>query len=864
MEADASLHLDAVYTALLTQKPQEVENLPDRQGKRSPALEQLNRHGRLVLLGDPGSGKSTFANFVALCLAGELLGHENANLELLIAPLPGEKSDDKQAAKPTWDHGPLLPVRVILRDFAARGLPAKGEAGTAESLWRFLEGELERATMADYAPYLKQTIQRDGGLILLDGLDEVPEAEGRRQQILETVQDFAATFKPCRFLVTCRTYAYQHQKWRLPGFSEAVLDSLNEAQIRHFIDRWYAHVTQQGKLDAADAQGRAELLKSAIFDSDRLKPLAERPLLLTLMASLHAWRGGSLPDRREELYHDAVQLLLDFWEQRRVVVDAAGKPVVQQESLAEWLRVDRGRVRRLLNELAYKAHAAQPDLAGTADIAEEDLVSRLLKASGNPDLKPARLIEFLRDRAGLLLARGVGVYTFPHRTFQEYLAACHLTDHDFPECLAKLARGDKGRWREVTLLAGAKAARGSTSNPWNLADALCYRDPDDGRRSPQDARGAHLAGLVLAESADLSQPSERNGERLRRIRDWQLDLMSGSELPALDRVECGRTLARFGDPRPEAMSVEGMRLCWVPPGPFRLGNDSGERAVLSETPASDAPSVYGFWIGAMPVTQAQFQAFVADGGYSAAENWAEAIEAGAWRDGILEVLAWQIGGPQKVQVSEPQNLAEQFNLANHPVVGVSWFEARAFCRWLEVRLRNQGILDEHWRIDLPNEPEWEKAARGGFEIPAEPLVTGIGQAVVDPPLTNLIQNSQSRRRFPWGDHIYAEHANWLDTGLGISAVGCFPKGRSPYGCEDMSGNVWEWTRSRRGDYPYPESPEDRAKRERLDSTASGFVLRGGGFGFDSGDVRCSARYSAGPADRLVDVGFRVVLSPSGL
>ncbi len=757
-------------------------------------------------------------------------------------------------------------MRVILRDFAARGLPEPGEPGTADALWRFLAGELERAAMADYAPDLKETLQRDGGLILLDGLDEVAEAEGRRRQILEAVQDFAATFHACRFLVTFRTYAYQHQQWRLPGFHEAILESLNEAQIRHFVDRWYAHVAHLRQLDADDAKGRAELLKSAIFGSERLRPLAERPLLLTLMASLHAWRGGSLPERREELYRDAVQLLLDFWERRRVVVDASGKPLVQQESLAEWLRVDRGRVRRLLNQLAYEAHATQPDLAGTADLAEPELVARLLALAGNPDLKPARLVEYLRDRAGLLLALGVGVYTFPHRTFQEYLAACHLTDHDFPACLAELARADKERWREVALLAAAKAARGSAANPWHLADALCFRD-DAAKATPTDVHGAHLAGLVLAESADLRDPGERLARQLERIRDWQVALLTGSALPARDRTECGRTLARLGDPRPEVTTVEEMQLCLVPPGPFRMGSESKPEgwSPLPETPAAKAPVPYEFWIGRFPITRAQFQAFVEDCGYGVSQYWPEAIEVAAWRHGVLKIHEWRGGKYHQVEATGPQELSAPLVLPNHPVVGVSWFEARAFCRWFTARLRRQGELAEDWHLDLPNEPEWEKAARGGLEILPSPRIAEARRTGSTGAIEELAKNPTPRRRYPWGDEIDAEHANWVETGIGsTSAAGCFPEGSSPYGCEDMSGNVWEWTRSRNGDYPYPETPEDRADRERFEKRAAGFVLRGGGFGAGNVFVRCAARYHGRPTSRYDHVGFRVVLSPSGL
>ena len=125
------LQLAAVYTALFTRRPrveQEIklhprETFPQRieaaihNIQPLSAVEALNREAHLVLLGDPGSGKSTFVNFVGLCLAGELLDDPSANLSLLTAPLPVKKESDQDQPQP-WAHGPLLPVRIVLRDAA--------------------------------------------------------------------------------------------------------------------------------------------------------------------------------------------------------------------------------------------------------------------------------------------------------------------------------------------------------------------------------------------------------------------------------------------------------------------------------------------------------------------------------------------------------------------------------------------------------------------------------------------------------------------------------------------------------------------------------------------------------------------------
>jgi formylglycine-generating enzyme required for sulfatase activity len=864
-ESEARLNLDAVYTALLTRTPERQEGLaamapggrPEREGRHLSALDQLNRHSRLVLLGDPGSGKSTFVNFVALCLAGEALQNPRANLNLLTTPLPkddGEGQDEKSPQQ--WDHGPLLPVRVVLRDFAARGLPAAGVRATADHLWRFIQAELRTAALAGYAPHLRRELHCHGGLILLDGLDEVPEAHRRRTQIREAVEDFAAVFARCRMLVTGRTYAYQQQDWKLKNFADTVLAPFSAGQIRRFVDRWYAHVAELRHLDGRDSQGRAEDLKKAIFDGDRLRGLAERPLLLTLMASLHAWRGGSLPEKREELYADAVNLLIDRWESQRVVRDAQGQVAVIQPSLAEWLQVDRDRVRGFLNELAYDGHAAQPDLAGTADVPEEKLVAGLLGLSRNPDVRPQRLVEYLSQRAGLLVPRGVGVYTFPHRTFQEYLAACHLTDHDFPDLLAGLARRDPGRWREVALLAAAKTTRGTAAAIWMLVEALCFREPNDKLHDAADSWGALLAGQALLESANVDRVSERNQGKVDRVRRGLLHLMHGQEMPALERAGAGRVLAGLGDPRPEVMTVEGMEFCFMPAGPFWMGE--GDEQHLCRAVAHDC------WIGRYPVTNAQYQAFVKAGGYGEKSYWPEAEQAGFWRDGRFKGRLdddWRDG---------PVDFGAPFYLGNHPVVGISWYEALAFTRWLTCHLREAGLLGAGWQIGLPSEAQCEKAARGGLRIPLQPLIAGPGDLRLSPKdgSLELQENTLAKRAYPWGEEEDANRANYDKTQIGsTSAAGCFSGGTGPYGVEELAGNVWEWTRSLWGrnwskpDFGYPYDPADG--REELEAAQEVMrVLRGGSFNFDVQYVRCAVRFRGNPDFRNWDYGFRVVASPS--
>ncbi|MEI2688825.1 MAG: SUMF1/EgtB/PvdO family nonheme iron enzyme [Anaerolineae bacterium] len=223
-----------------------------------------------------------------------------------------------------------------------------------------------------------------------------------------------------------------------------------------------------------------------------------------------------------------------------------------------------------------------------------------------------------------------------------------------------------------------------------------------------------------------------------------------------------------------------MSFCLVPGGPFWMG-DGKEQHRCEAAPAD-------YWIGRYPVTHAQYALFVRAGGYGHDAYWPEAQQAGYWRPGQFK------GRYDKSWRNGPLELREPFGLPNHPVVGVTWYEALAFTRWLTDHLRAKELIEPGWAIRLPGEAEWEKAARGGWQVPAQPVLRSPEQGLQA--TVPWVKNPDEKRAYPWLGQIDPERANYDASKIGsTSAVGCFPGGASPYGCLDMSGNVWEWTRS---------------------------------------------------------------------
>ena len=777
--------------------PEELAEVAREQ--RVSALTALAKNPKTVLLGDPGSGKTTLTNHLALCLAMDEL----------------EPDADWLARLEGWTSGRLLPARVVLREFAAHAIPANAEQGNAGMLWQFLKEEAERHGYAEFFPALRAELIEKGGLLILDGLDEVPEADCRRKCTQDAITDFTRTAKKCRLVITCRTYAYPAA--RLEGFDAYPLLPFSREQIEQFIDRWYAAVRLKERFTEQEVSERAATLKSAVDPSRNaaLGDLAMRPLLLTLMAMLHA-SEGKLPEDRADLYEKCVDLLLDYWQQRKVVKDEKGQLRIEG-GLLDAVGIEKAALKRALYRIAFDAHDRQGKGAQrgsrTADIQPADLEAVLKPALGSEE-KFLKALGYIQDRAGLIYWRDP-TYTFPHRSFQEYLAACHLGNlYNYLDQTRGLVMGDLEWWREVYLLEVGRM-RGNLGTAITLADRLC---PAEFKARPKPApiewQTAILAGQALVELHLTAQIAEKRqqGEdvapfqaTLNRIIGWLVALTDTPVLTPRARAQAGLTLGALGDPR------NLYELCPVPGGEFMLGEGKEAHPI----------SLPEFWIAKYPVTCAQYRKFIEAEGYQKLDYW-KTLAATEWLK-------------QSEQTTPKLWDDPRWNQPTLPVVGVTWFEANAYCAWLTAEWQREGSLNPPLVVRLPTEAEWEKAA-------------------------SWDATKKLKRVYPWSndfDPACANTGEGQDTVGNTTPVGIYPNGESPCYARDMAGNVWEWCNTVFQDYPYYLD----AKHESAD--AQGFrVLRGGSWYHNQDYARGAARDGSGPDGWNYNIGFRVVVSSS--
>lgn len=463
------------------------------------------------------------------------------------------------------------------------------------------------------------------------------------------------------------------------------------------------------------------------------------------------------------------------------------------------------RQREWLSYLAFHMHRGGQAGASLDEEGVRAVLKPALEERGDVDLLDPFLAA-TRHRGGLFEERGYR-FQFMHLTFQEYLAAQYLAwqwEAQGADFLCEIV-SDKW-WREVLLLTvGSLGPPTPYERLRAFVTALCQLE---GPVATQLA-SAELAATGLT---DLVEPKPAL-ETLARDRLVALvtDPALTNITPAA-RAGAGKALAQVGDPRfrEDAWFLPNEPLLGfveIPSGLFLMGEGHQQHEVM-------LPKYY---IARYPVTAAQFSVF---------------SESEASTTGHLQ----------------PETYPAEKNVSNHPIRYVTWYDALAYCQWLTDKLRSwertprilaKLLQEENWCITLPSEAEWEKAARG-----------------------------PEGSWYPWGDKPDPARANYWKTGVGTtSAVGCFPAGASHYEIEDLSGNVWEWTRSMWGtgqakpDFEYPYDPNEE-KRENIDANKKiRRAIRGGAFIDVARNIRCAYRDSSPPDYRDDYIGFRIVLSP---
>lgn len=767
----------------------------DRESVPLPALTALLETPRMVLLGDPGSGKSTFVNHIAFCLASHQLEADRSWLARL-----HEWPDAKRQ---------ILPVPIVLRELAA-WLPGAEQAPRGVGLFQaYLVHWLNDRGLADFEDVLVQHLTNGTALLLLDGLDEVPLADGAINRMKTMIGDLPRAYPKATILVTCRVLSYQDSRWKLNAtdWKPFELAELNSEQIDGFIQAWHAQLAVVNAVSNPDVLNAK--LSQAVRRSDLIR-LATNPLLLTVMALVHTHKG-QLPDARSVLYEDVVDLLLWRWEAIKHEDQQGNETSWRQHLQKEDLNDDD--VKEALWQLAYRAHAnaraEAEDSDGnddetTADISEQDLLDGLRELHPTKSRDWAAIVvEMMKMRAGLLVESQPRVYSFPHRTFQEYLAGCYLSQQpDFAPESVKLAQQGV-YWREPIQLAVGRLVHHNRDIDKSLilVSELCPSQPPD-EGDEVGWRQSSLAGNCLLEIgvARASRRHSTGRELVERVQNRLTAAMTINVLTPRERAEMGSVLSRMGDPR------DLTEMIHIPGGPFTMGTSDEEeeaavrsqmsvqgfsrsekevRGWIEDEKPQHQVDLPGFFIAKYPVTNGQYEAFVDATNHNPPQHW---------------------------QGSQPP--AE---LRNHPVVRVSWNDAVAYCQWIS-ETNEAGRL-----YRLPSEAEWEKAARG-----------------------------TDKRLYPWWGDFDPAKCNAGETGIGsTSSVGLFPQGASPYGSLDMAGNVWEWCHTEYKKYP-------TLKDGQIENVSySNPVLRGGAFDDSRYSVRCSARRGA-PLDLMYyDVGFRV-------
>jgi len=440
--------------------------------KRIPIGAALSLKSRLVLLGDPGSGKSTLVKRVAVAYADP---------------------SRRLSAKDKLPDRPWLPI--FLRGRQLRGFRVRSINDILNLVPQVAELHDDSQTLVDI---FRDALRSGRALFLIDGLDELPDAQ-ERSSLCRQIEQVALQYPGSSFLITSRLVGYRELGFQIhPNFVHATVDEFRKEDITAYLRAWFRQVEHS---ESAATNAASRLLQE-IMSNQRLARLAQNPLLLATIALIRRW-VGELPKKRSTIYSEAVQVLLVNWNSE------AHEPIRLEEALPQ---------------LQYVAFWMTQQ--GFQQIDQVQLLERLRAARLQmPDvlsyarLSPHEFVTAVEYRSSLLAEMGrstirgelMPVYEFRHLTFQEYLAAKAAVDRTVPDYSPTHTILDvlnpyllNPSWREVVPLACVLAGRQANVLVTRILDIL-----DQSLRNDRKAQHTspdyplQLAALCLSDEPNI-------------------------------------------------------------------------------------------------------------------------------------------------------------------------------------------------------------------------------------------------------------------------------------------------------------------------------------------------------------------------